>query len=218
MNEEQPGSNSFTWTAIGFEMGLAVVAVAIGWLVGFSPIAKLRLTADDWWRTLLYGLLATLPMFVALFCVQQLPLRTFVNLRNAAQRIIHVLLGRCSVPELALISLCAGIGEEVLFRGLLQDGIAAALGTPAGPWVGLIAASAVFGLAHAMTRSYAILATLAGAYLGILLIVTDNLMVPILAHAAYDFGALLVLLRFSPGESNSAENSVTDTSQRDDDD
>ena len=217
MNEAGPNFKSFTWTAIGFELGLAVVAVAIGWLVGFSPIAKLRLTGDDWWRTLLYGVLATLPMFVALFCVQRLPLRTFVNLRDAAQRIIHLLLGRCSVPELALISLCAGIGEEVLFRGLLQDGIAHAMGPTAGPWLGLVAASVVFGLAHAMTRSYAILATLAGAYLGGLLMLTDNLMVPILAHAVYDFGALLIVLKAPTSESDSVERTNLDTSQQEDD-
>jgi len=61
--------------------------------------------------------------------------------------------------------------------------------------LGLVFASALFGLAHAITSTYAILAGLIGAYLGWLWLATDNLLTPTVAHAAYDLVALWYLLR-----------------------
>jgi membrane protease YdiL (CAAX protease family) len=89
-----------------------------------------------------------------------------------------------------LISLAAGVGEELLFRGLLQAAIADWLH----PWAGLGIASLVFGLAHSITRTYAVLATLLGAYLGGLWLACDNLLAPMITHALYDFLALLYLI------------------------
>ena len=42
---------------------------------------------------------------------------------------------------------------------------------------------------------YAVLAVLAGVYFGLLLMLTGSLWTPIVAHAAYDFIALVYLLR-----------------------
>ncbi|HEV3237849.1 MAG TPA: CPBP family intramembrane glutamic endopeptidase, partial [Gemmataceae bacterium] len=84
-----------------------------------------------------------------------------------------------------------GIGEEMLFRGFTQ----AALATWLGIWWALVLASVLFGLLHAITLTYAVLASLAGAYLGLVWIATDNLLAVIVAHALYDFVALTYLLR-----------------------
>ena len=48
-----------------------------------------------------------------------------------------------------------------------------------------------------MKRSYCsfLLAALIGVYFGWLLIESGNLFVPVVAHAAYDFAALVYLLR-----------------------
>ncbi|MGN6393189.1 MAG: lysostaphin resistance A-like protein [Gemmatimonadales bacterium] len=92
--------------------------------------------------------------------------------------------------ELLLVAVCAGVGEEALFRGVVQ---AALLGrVPSWAAVGLTAL--LFGLAHALTATYAVLATLMGAYLGGLQLACDNLLVPILTHALYDLVALHLLL------------------------
>jgi membrane protease YdiL (CAAX protease family) len=80
----------------------------------------------------------------------------------------------------------------MLFRGVLQGALQHALGLAAG----LLLASALFGLLHFITLTYAVFATVLGAYLGWLWMVTDNLLVPTVAHAAYDFAALLYLLRW----------------------
>jgi membrane protease YdiL (CAAX protease family) len=78
----------------------------------------------------------------------------------------------------------------MLFRGVFQ----AVLSRWAGTAVGLALASALFGLLHAITFTYAVLAGLAGAYLGALWLWTDNLLVSILVHALYDFVLLVYLI------------------------
>jgi membrane protease YdiL (CAAX protease family) len=61
-----------------------------------------------------------------------------------------------------VLSTSAGVGEEVLFRGLLQPAMATKLGATGG----LLASSLVFGALHAATPRYLLLAFGLSAYLG----------------------------------------------------
>ncbi len=96
---------------------------------------------------------------------------------------------RASTPlEIVAISILAGVGEEVLFRGAMQ------------PEWGLIATSLVFGLVHIggrLTVALGIWAACTGALLGWLAIATGGLLAPIVAHIAYDALALSYL-RWGP--------------------
>ena len=56
-------------------------------------------------------------------------------------------------------------------------------------------ASLLFGVCHWLNTTYAILAVLAGVYFGLLLIADGNILTPIVAHAAYDFLALVYLIQ-----------------------
>ena len=89
----------------------------------------------------------------------------------------------------------AGLGEELLFRGLVQAGLAKLIPGAAGVWIALVVASLVFGIFHWLNTTYAFLAALAGLYFGLLLMATGSLWPPIVAHALYDFVALWYLLR-----------------------
>ena len=106
-------------------------------------------------------------------------------------------IGGVSVRGLAFLSACAGIGEEMFFRGLGQGALAAALAGAA--WcahpqaTAIAVVSLIFGLLHAATPAYGVLATLAGAYLGFQYVWCDNLLAPVLSHALYDFAAFLKL-------------------------
>jgi membrane protease YdiL (CAAX protease family) len=53
----------------------------------------------------------------------------------------------------------------------------------------------IFGLAHFVTPTYALLAGILGGYLGWLFTVSGNLLAPIIAHGLYDFLAFLVVAR-----------------------
>jgi membrane protease YdiL (CAAX protease family) len=105
----------------------------------------------------------------------------------------------CAIT-LVLISLLAGLGEEMLFRGVLQGFAARWLG----PTVGLVIGSALFGLLHPITWTYGLLATGLGLYLGVVWLVSDNLLVVVIAHALYDFLVLVYLLRIQRARSVSA--------------
>ena len=97
--------------------------------------------------------------------------------------------------ELAVIAALAGIGEEMLFRGVIQAVVAQQIGGPRGMWWGLLVAAALFGLLHPVTPTYAVLAALIGLYLGWLWLAWGNLLLPIITHGSYDFLALWYLLR-----------------------
>ncbi len=94
-------------------------------------------------------------------------------------------LSQCKAWEIFVIAAFAGIGEEVLFRGVLQ------------PRVGWLVATVLFGLAHAITPTYVIVAAILGGLLGQLQLIGGNLWAPIIAHALYDYiGFYLVISDF----------------------
>ena len=66
-----------------------------------------------------------------------------------------------SIGGIVLLAVLAGIGEELLFRGVVQVWLA----ERAPLWLALAAASVLFGVGHWLSASYAILASLIGAYL-----------------------------------------------------
>jgi membrane protease YdiL (CAAX protease family) len=186
-----------TIIALLFEGGLGAIALIVGWLVGHWPAAGVerdipavgQLAAVGW------GLIASVPLLAGLIVIDRFPLGPLRELRITAQRLIQQMFGGASYFQLALVAVAAGVGEELLFRGLLQDGLSRWLGGPFGPWIALAVAAVAFGVCHWLNATYAVLATLAGGYFGLLFAVSDSLWTPIAAHAGYDFLALVYVLR-----------------------
>ncbi|MCI0460480.1 MAG: CPBP family intramembrane metalloprotease [Gemmataceae bacterium] len=187
--EKQFSRREILLLAILFEGGLGVLACLVGWFVEVFPWEQVHWDATD----AALGVLATLPMLVLLLVFACLHWSPLEEIRRALDRALRAMFRHSTVADLALISLLAGVGEEALFRGLVQEG----LGRAYGAWPALVAASLLFGLVHPITPFYVVLTSLAGAYLGWLYLATGNLLVPILAHALYDFVALVYLLRFT---------------------
>jgi membrane protease YdiL (CAAX protease family) len=199
MNDDQPPPRDITRTALIVELGLAVLALAIGWLVGHSPLASINPSQESLPANGIaaaWGLAATLPMLLVLALVDRWPKGWMAELQQVVDELILPLFARTTVAQMALISLAAGFGEEMLFRGLIQAGLAQWIGGPYGVWIAVILASMVFGVCHWITPTYALLAMGIGLYLGWLLVVSDNLLVPIVAHAVYDFLALVYLVKW----------------------
>jgi len=166
---------------------LLVLAWAAGRWLGISPGERVHLTPG----ALTFGVAAVLPLLLGLrwtLTTRLSPVRRLVDL---VEKQLGPLLASTSVTELALLATLAGLAEELLFRGVIQEGLTRTL--PAGG--PLLVASVVFGLAHFVTPTYAVLAAVAGLYLGALYVLQGNLLVPIVAHALYDFVALLYLVR-----------------------
>jgi membrane protease YdiL (CAAX protease family) len=179
-----------------FEGGLALLAWAAAWLLGLDLGDGLRWDVRDAGL----GVLAAAPMLVLFWGCLWVPLPALRRIRRLCAEIIRPLFAGSGVWGLALISLAAGFGEELLFRGVVQAGLSDWLGT----WAGLALAGVVFGLLHALTPTYAVLATLMGWYLGGAWLVTGNLLVAIGAHALYDFVALVYLVYGPPLEGEAA--------------
>ena len=109
------------------------------------------------------------------------------RLRQLTRTLLVPLFAPLALSELAAISALAGIGEEIFFRGAMQ------------PTVGWPLATVAFALCHVSRRSWAlgVWALAAGAGLAALAIVTGGILAPIVAHAVYDFVALIWVQRLA---------------------
>jgi hypothetical protein len=169
------------------EAGLGVLAWILGLWLG-QP-AGATLSAD--WAAVGWGVAATGPLMLVFVACLRSSLEPLLKIRRFFDETLRPLFSQCSLGELAFVAIAAGIGEELLFRGVVQAWASRRLGVAAG----LAAANLVFGLLHPITPAYVLLAGLMGAYLGALWLATGNLLAPITAHALYDFLALAFLLR-----------------------
>ena len=194
--EAHPGR--MTLVALAFEGGLGALALGVGWLVSHQPAIGIRFSSDsarEQTAAIAWGLAATLPLLFALLALDRFPFGPIQSVKDIAHDLVARMFHGASVLQLAVVSLAAGFGEELLFRGLAQAGVARLIGGEYGPWIALAAASVLFGVCHWLNTTYAVLAVLAGLYFGVLLLLTGSLWTPIIAHAAYDFIALVYLVR-----------------------
>ncbi|HEX8199260.1 MAG TPA: CPBP family intramembrane glutamic endopeptidase [Isosphaeraceae bacterium] len=187
MHDQHPGRREVVPFALLVEGSLAGVAGALGWLVGVSPWQTLRWDARD----AAWGVGATLPLLPLLVVCTHSSWPPLARIRRFFDAVARPWFAACTRLDLALIALAAGVGEEALFRGVLQPALGRGMGT--GP--ALAVTGVLFGLLHPITPTYAVLAGLIGVYLGGVWLASGNLLVVVIAHALYDFLALIYLLR-----------------------
>lgn len=151
------------WTALrGFDLRLAGDSLALSLALGvLTPLVTVSL-----------GLLAY---------------RLSPVLRAIAEELAPRLVDGAGRGALILVSVFSGVGEEVFFRGAVQQEF------------GLVVASLLFGVVHVgPDRRYLVWtawAVLAGFLFGALYAVTGGLLAPILAHAAHNAATLLIWRR-----------------------
>jgi membrane protease YdiL (CAAX protease family) len=155
------------WAALrGFDLRLAGDSLALSLVLGsITPIA-----------TVSAGLLAY---------------RLLPALRAIAEELAPRLVDGTGRASLLLLSLFSGVGEEVFFRGAVQQEF------------GLVVASVLFGVVHVgPDRRYMVWtlwAIAAGFLFGVLYEVSGGLLAPILAHAAHNAATLLLWKRSRKG-------------------
>ena len=174
--------------AVICEGGLLLAALVLGFFLEQPPMAQIEWTLLG----LAEGLLAALPLVGFLFLTVRYPVGPLKSIETVVRQLLVPLFSSATWGQLLLISILAGAGEEMLFRGAIQAGIQQYSGSA---MLALAIASVLFGLAHPITTTYAVLAGAIGVYLGWLWLATGNLLVPIVTHAAYDFVALWYLTR-----------------------
>lgn len=196
-------SSHLTRAALAVYSVMATVSLVICWWLEINPW-RTQWQTSPWsthvWATA-YGLLAAIPLAILLLVWDYWPPRFLSRLKESIEDQVVPLLMGLSLTQCALLAICAGIGEELLFRGLLQTWLEGWLpdSLPGGKIAtSIFIAGVAFGACHWLNDQYALMAALVGMYLGLLYVVCDHLFAPMVAHAAYDFFALWYLARTRP--------------------
>lgn len=162
------------------EGGTVLLALVLGWWAGINPWSDVTWT----WPAVSIGLLATAPIFLVYGFAR--------DTRTVAIEAIGPALSLCRWYDLIVLAALAGLGEELLFRGVLQPWL-----STASPWVGFVAANVLFGLVHRVTPTYALIAGGLGMYLSVIAfhVPGGNLLSAIIAHGLYDYIAFLLIVQ-----------------------
>ncbi len=177
------------------EGGTVLGALALAWLLDVRPFEMFTWS----WTALGWGLLAVLPMLVVFFSTP--------STRSIVVEMLGAPLSHCRWYDLMALAALAGFGEELLFRGVLQPGL------------GFLATNVLFGLAHAVSPLYAVLATLFGMYLSILTFNiggSPNLLRAVIAHGVYDYIAFLLVVREYRRSTSAGANASPEAPSRND--
>ncbi|QDT25319.1 CAAX amino terminal protease self- immunity [Gimesia panareensis] len=170
-----------------FSIGFIVIAFGLGWALDVSPLTNL-----NWnWTDLLIGVLAALPMFLFFLLSVTLPVQAFQKIKQFLLDELGPRIVNGSILELFILCIFIGLGEELLFRGVLQS-----WSTQFGVVFAIVLTNMIFGILHSITRLYVIVATLMGVYLSLLLVLftPQNLLIPITTHTVYDFLCFLMII------------------------
>jgi membrane protease YdiL (CAAX protease family) len=170
------------------EGGILLLALVAMWVTGVQP-AMSSTPAD-----LALGALVGVGLAFVAVELARLSFRFLRQLQRDIDLVVRMF-GDLTILDFAVVAVMAGLAEETLFRGLLQTWLSEVWG----PHAAVLAASLVFGLMHAVSRSYVVFAFILGAVLGYLYLYTGSLPAAIIAHAVYDFVALVYGTRLLRG-------------------
>lgn len=188
--DQQHGLDVIIMFAVFFEGGLAPLSLFLGWWLGQNPLAHFS------WDLMaaLWGALGTLPLAAFFLLMLHRPVGPFRRIKEFCENEFVPLLSGCSWSDMALIALSAAVGEEMLFRGVLQSSLSNWLGVG---W-GLSLASLCFGLLHPISLPYVMFTMMVGLYFGMTFVLTGNLLAVMVTHALYDFALMAYLLKRNP--------------------
>jgi membrane protease YdiL (CAAX protease family) len=190
MAETQERPNGFAM-AVVVEGGLALIAIFLAWLFRVPLREQLPATVEQLGYAAARGIFATLPMFAVFLWLVHSSRASIRALRRQVEWLIAEMFPVAGFAQFALVALLAGVGEELLFRGVLQH----ILGEWTTPLASLAITSLLFGAAHALSKLYFLLATAIGLCFGGLVLQYNDLVAPMVAHSLYDFFALSYLGR-----------------------
>jgi membrane protease YdiL (CAAX protease family) len=171
---ENPEFEPLSRTQVLIAMGVtAIVLLLIAklWMqFGSIPLMTFR------WSGL--AVLQGLGLGVAITLASSLVYYTWQAYRQSADYYLELVLKPLVLPDIIWLGLLPGLSEELLFRGVMLP----AFGLDV---EGLLLSSLCFGVLHLSSLKqwpYVVWATIIGLALGASVVVTGNLLVPIVAH------------------------------------
>lgn len=210
------GLHRLTWLAAAVQGGLALVSV--GWAVGFGLDIADWYPLDAWTGlralfTLATTLAAAAPPVAAFFWMRNSRAEPVVRFREDVRQRLTPLFAETRFVDWLVISLTAGLTEEVAFRGALLDTFRVALPQPWNVIAAVVVPSLIFGALHALNRTYFLATTAAGVYFSLIVLGSGNLWAATLAHFLYD---LIVFIAEGPSVRSDPMASCVGSDRQDD--
>ena len=169
-----------------FELCLALIGIGICYALGYVPPIYSGSVAV----TAMLAIGGALGMFVAMQLITNC--HGWVKAQSLEiYKKVGPMFSKLATYQIILIAIAAGVCEELLFRAGLQEALAIKLQ----PMWAIIIASLVFGLVHALTPLYFVLATIMGLTLGVGYHYSQDLIGVMLWHAIYDIIAIYLIAR-----------------------
>jgi membrane protease YdiL (CAAX protease family) len=212
MTDERPRMTLGSMVAL--ELALGGLGLLLGAIFSVDPLQTVARGPEQLLANLGYfawGAALAVPLQVLMQTLDRLDLAWFRDIRDALDQHLLPLLRDVDWAGLAALSLAAGVGEEILFRGFLQTLLESWLG----PVAALLLASALFGAAHFVSVAYFWVAAAIGLVMGLVFWWSQSLVVPAAMHGFYDFLALLYLRNTAAAEA--ADRDDVDDDDDDDD-
>ncbi len=185
----QPDARMKAYRETMVEQWCLAGAAVLAWYYAERPLGELGLAAPTGWR---FGISLGLALVGGFLLVRQQ--RLVAQHKETQEQIRSQLRGveallphsRREFRFFALLSVTAGICEELLFRGFLIWYLAVFSGTA----VAVLLSSVLFGLGHAyLGRLHIVRAGAVGLLFAALYILTGSLWVPMLLHALVDISS-----------------------------
>jgi len=173
--------------ALASSTSLFAIGMVILWFVELPLSLSGRLGNWAWPLGIILGVL----IYAVVFYLTRLFWPYSDGMRSLMGR-LHNLFRDFSWPAIILISIMAGLGEELLLRGLLQTYLVRELS----PFWGIVLASLIFGLLHYLSRAYIVVTFALGVVFGVAYYLSNSLMLVMIAHAVYDVFAFAVLVKY----------------------
>jgi membrane protease YdiL (CAAX protease family) len=167
---------------VAFEISAGVLAILLSRFLGYDLFKNVNVSIS----ALMKGFIYAVPALIFFYVFYKIPLDNIKGIEDIIINFLNTVLTGCGVVHFAIISICAGVCEELLFRGFLQGFLTEKFGII----IGIIVANIAFGLMHPVSFLYAFMTFFVGCYFSLLLHLTNNLFVLMVTHAAYDFIAL----------------------------
>lgn len=200
---------------MAFQSLILLLGVLLGLALSYGSTDSAVLLSNSWFGASLFfavssGVILALAMFAGAWMLSRQGWTWFSEIHELLDRILIPSLRRCRYWQLLLLAMLAGVGEELLFRwaiqGWLELGLRGAIESQI-LWLGwsqvvaerwafagaVVIASVAFGLCHALTRAYCLMATAMGFVFSGAVVLGGGLIGAMIAHGLYDFLAFVWL-------------------------
>ncbi|MFT6407017.1 MAG: membrane protease YdiL (CAAX protease family) [Arenicella sp.] len=165
-------------------------------ILALGSLLSLFISSWDWfgrlgWLVIPYGVILGLAVYFLGFiasCWRYTKTQAMQDLLNT----LHQLFRNFTWRQIIVVSILAGIGEELLIRAVLQTFLVNATG----PVWGIIGASLIFGLLHFMTKTYVLLTFTLGLLFGLAFHFSGSIVLVMIGHTVYDIAAFAMIVKF----------------------